>query len=273
MNGMELIIAKPSAAMTQALEASSESAEKTAARAKLPLAIRVIHWICGAAAVIVTIGIIQALIGEERVSLPEAYHHATWLFWIAGGCFVLWLILLIISVKKAKSVFDCEESNHLLSNLNAICDGIYRELSVPADAQEVDILSFFYKTKDGDIKVCEKGFQAVPYFNPVFKIFADSENLYLANLEAKYSIPLSSLQVIRTVNKTIRVPGWNKEEAPNSGIYKQYKITTDNLDCIHSKPYHILEFHHNGDIWGIYFPCYELPILEAVTGIKAQSRN
>ena len=33
---------------------------------------------------------------------------------------------------------------------------IYDELDVPPDAQEVDVLTFFYKEKGGECKVCEK---------------------------------------------------------------------------------------------------------------------
>ena len=30
-----------------------------------------------------------------------------------------------------------------------------------------------------------------------------------------------------------------------------------------------LELEHEGETWGIYFPCYELPVFEELTGLKA----
>ena len=81
---------------------------------------------------------------------------------------------------------------------------------------------------------------------------------------------LSSLQAIHTIRKNIRIPSWNKDEAHNKGEYKKYKLNADDYGCIHVKPYHILEFLHNGESWGIYFPSYELSTFEVLTDLKAE---
>ena len=70
---------------------------------------------------------------------------------------------------------------------------------------------------------------------------------------------------IHTVKKHIRIAGWNKDEEFNKGMYKQYKLTTDNYGCVHCKQYHVLEINHQGESYGIYFPSYELPTLEECT--------
>jgi len=149
--------------------------------------------------------------------------------------------------------------------LDGVAHAVYSELAVPDDAKDIDILSFFYKIKDGEIKVQEKGMQVFQYFNPEFKIFSDENNLYLANLEGKYAFPLSSIVKIHSVKKHIRIAGWNKDEKYNKGIYEQFKLTTDNYGCIHCKQYYILEINHQGESCGIYFPGYELPTLEECT--------
>lgn len=269
-NGQEFIIQKPPEAAINAFERSQEEAEEAITESKLPLPIRVIQWICGALGAMLTVGILKALGGEDGVSLTEAYANADWLFWLAGGCLLIWLILKVISNKKEKAVLESDESEQIFSHVDTSGDNIFAELAVPADAKEVDILSFFYKVKDNNIKVREQGLQPVPYINLVYKVFIDSENLYLANLDGKFSFPLSSFQSIRTVNKNIGAFSRNKDEKPNKGVYKQYKITVDKYDCIHFKPYHILEFSHGSEIWGIYFPCYELPVFEELTGLKAE---
>lgn len=270
LNGSVFLAAKPSEALTQTFESSSEKAEETIERSKLHPAIRAGQWICGAVGALVAVSLLNALVGEDAVSLGEAYHNASWLFWLAGICLLVWLILKFLSAQKEKTILSSDESTHVLSSLDGVCEAIYTELSVPADAKEVDILSFFYKVKDGNIKVCEKGLQIAPYLNLQFKAFADSENLYLANLESKYAFPLSSIQGIRTVKKHIQIISWNKEEAPNKGRYKEYKLTTDDFNRVHCKWYCILEFIHNAETWGIYFPCYELPVFEAITRKRAQ---
>ncbi len=267
LNGDCFIAAKPSLALTQALEASMEKADATENKTKLPLALRIIQYACGIVAVLLFGGVLRSL---SEVSLTEAYGNASVLFWIMGGCFVVWLALWLAAKLKERSVLQTEETAHLESNLESISKSIYTELRVPEEARFVDVLSFLYKEKNGEIKVAEKGMQFSRYFNPEFKIFLEGDRLCLVNLEAKYAFPLSSLRAIRTVNKGIQIPTWNKNEAHNKGRYAKYKMSVDNYGCLHTKPYYILELEYEGESWGIWLPCYELPVFEAHTGLKAQ---
>jgi len=269
-NGAAFLIAEPSPALTRALERSVESAGGTLEQTRLSLPLRFVQWLCGVVGALAAIVIIGGSIGRDGIPLAEGYQKDPWLFWTAGACLLVWLILKILSRQKEKTVLERDENTHVFSNLDGVIDAIFTDLLIPSDAKDVDLLSFYYKTKGSELKVCEKAMQITPYSNPLFKLFADSENLYIADLEGKYAFPLSSLRSIRTVKKTIRIPDWNKDEAYNKGVYKQYKLSTDNYNCIHCKTYHILEIDHNGELWGIYFPCYELPVFEAVTGLTAQ---
>lgn len=257
LNGTGFLSAKPSMALSQALEQSQNTVTATVEQAKLPKLFRIIQFVCGITAALLLVSILKA-----DVSLAEGYQNAPWIFWTSGICLIIWLVLKLLSIHKEKAVLSADENTQVFSHWEHTADAVYAELSVPADAKEVDILSFFYKEKDGSIKVCEKGMQVAPYFNPTFKIFTDAEYLYLANLEGKYAFPLSSITGIHTVKKHIRIAGWNKETPYNKGIYKQYKLTTDNYGCIHCKSYHILGLNQNGEIWGVYFPNYELPVFE-----------
>ena len=49
-------------------------------------------------------------------------------------------------------------------------------------------------------------------------------------------------------------------------------MTVNNMGNVFFKPYYILEIEHNDEIFGIYFPCYELPIFEKLTGLTAQKQ-
>ncbi len=46
-------------------------------------------------------------------------------------------------------------------------------------------------TKNGMPAVHEKISEPTPYVNLEYKVFSDSENMYLANIESKYRFPLS----------------------------------------------------------------------------------
>ncbi len=267
-NGDEFLVAKTSHSLTEVLENSVENVGETIEKSKLPLPIRIAQWICGSLGLIIAAGIIKSLGGEDGVSLSEAYQNAYWLFWLGGACLVIWGLLTLISVRKQKSVLETDESSQMFNHLDETCDAILADLAVPSDAKEMDVLSFFYKVKGDDIKVCEKGLQLAPYSNPIFYVFTDSENLYLADLEGKYAIPLSAIKAIKTVKKTILIEEWNKDEPYNKGIYKQYKLGENDYGCISCKKYHIVEIEYNGVLWGIYIPSYELPIMEELTGLK-----
>ena len=269
-NGEEFIVAKPDPSLARSLESSSENVEETIEKAKLPLPIRIGHWICGTIGALSAIGIIKALGGEDGVSLSEAYQNAAWVFWLGGACLVAWALLKLIGGHKEKVVLETDESTQAFHSLDKICDAVLLDLKVPQDAKEMDVLSFFYKENGDKIKVCEKALQIAPYMNPIFHVFADAENLYLANLDAKYAIPLSAIKAIRSIKKTIRITEWNKDEPCNKGIYKQYKLSEDNYGCVCCKSYHVLEFEHGSATWGLYFPCYELAVIEELTGLKAE---
>lgn len=271
VNGEEFVVAKPDLSLARALESSSENVEETIQKSKLPLPIRIGHWICGAVAALVAFGIINALGGEDSVSLREAYQNAAWLFWLAGACLLAWVLLKLISVRKEKSVLETDESSQAFHALDQTCEAVFLDLKVPEDAKEMDVLSFFYKVDGDNIKVCEKAIQIAPYMNPIFHVFADSENLYFANLDGKYAFPLSAIKAIRSVKKSIRIMEWNKDEEYNKGIYKPYKLREDNYGCIGCKNYHIVEVEHDNETWGIYIPCYELPVIEELTGLKADA--
>ena len=70
--------------------------------------------------------------------------------------------------------------------------------------------------------------------------------------------------------KAIYIPNWNKDTPPNEGLYMNLKLTQDSYERFRVKPYYILEFDHNCELWGLYFPNYELSTFESVTGLKAE---
>lgn len=271
VNGEEFLVQEPSSALTQSLERSSEKAVTTIVNSKLPLPIRIIQWTCGFLSILIPASILRATLGEDSVSLSQAYQNVPWLFWFAGACLVIWVPLKLFSMHKEKEVLETDESKLVFEHLDNVCEAIFSELNVPADATDVDILSFFYKIKDDKVKVCEKGMQIAPYMNTPFRVFKDSENIYFANMQGKYAFPLSSLKSIKTTKKSICMDDWNKEEPYNKGIYKQYKLSETNLGSIACKYYHIIKLEHNGEAWAIYIPCYELPVFEQLTGLKAQT--
>lgn len=268
--GEEFLKAKPSEMQTQSLEKAAENSVELVNKAKLPLPLRIAETLCG---VIGFLGaaVIANLWGDsEEMTFSNLYQAFPWLFWVCGACIAVWGVLKLLSNKKAKETIESDEGKLTTSRLDSVINTIYAELGVPESAPETDILSFSYKMKNGEVHAKGTGWEFTEYNNPVYKVFTDGTNLCLANMDGRYDIPLEELTRIKTVRKSIVVPYWNKEESVRKGRYKQYKLSVDKQECVHVKPYHILEFTHCGEKWGIYFPCYELPLFEKLTALKAE---
>lgn len=269
-NGEEFLRIKTSETQLQSFEKAAESGLELEAKAKLPLPLRIIGGICGFVGLI-GLAVIVNLWGEsEEATFAHIYETLPWVFWLCGVCLAVWGVLKLLGKKKAKDTIESDEGNLTKSRIDTAVNTIYAEMGVPKTTPETDIFAFGYKVKDGEVIAKTRGFEITPYNNLIYRVFTDKDNLCLVNMEGRYEFPLSELKAIRTVKKSIVIPDWNKEESPKKGIYKQYKLSVDNQNCVHIKPYHILEFEHNGETWGIYFPCYELPTFEKLTGLKAE---
>ncbi|MBQ1212500.1 MAG: hypothetical protein IIX69_03665 [Clostridia bacterium] len=264
-NGMEMMVEEPSQELAASLESSKSKMDETEKKAKLPLALRIIQFVSMLGAAIFVIGILRGL---DDITLTEAYANAPVLFWIGGACIVLSAGLSLLEKNRKKNVLESDDSIRTLSNISASVETIFADLGVPDNARDVDIFVFQYKDKNGETKIVA-GNRPFMFMNFSFKIFADSRKFYLANIEGKYEFCRDDIKGIRTVGKRYSMNDWNKEYPYDDERYKKYKLTLDRYGVIYGKNYHILEVESNGQLWGIYFPSYELPLFEALSGMKA----
>ena len=176
----------------------------------------------------------------------------------------------LLGLDKRKRNQSLPSSERLLIEFMNNINDIYKFLSIPDSAEEIDILSFTYTTKNGKVKLVKNTLPVYQFSNCIFKIYSDTNNLYLTCLKGTYAFPLSSLTAIQIIKKRIRIMEWHKEIPYNKGVYKQFHLSSDYYGCIHCNSYYILELAHCGISYGIYIPCYEISILEKFTGLKAQ---
>lgn len=274
-NGEELLVATPSLVANKTLEQSSFEAEETIEKSKLPLLLRILQWGCGIVGLLLLGGFLKFFGEEEEATeeglLAEMYQNAPWFFWLIAGCLVIWALLTLWGYWKVKTTFNSKESEQVFDAFGESLDAVFQELNVPEQAKEVDLLSFFYKEKSKGIKVCEQGLlQNYTYITEPCKVFADQEFIYFSDINGKYAVPLEGIQKIETVKKTIVLDMWNKDDPYNKGKYKSFKLKETQYGEIVCKTYHILRVFINGEEWGIYFPAYELPVFEKLTGLTAE---
>jgi len=267
--GEEFVVAAASEAQLEALEQANKRLVKLLFKeARLPVALRVLNACCAIAGVSIVFSVIRILLdSEQAVSFIELYQKAAWLFWLGGVLVLLWILLEILSHRKHTRALEGEESQQLSDQMESINRTIAMELGVPANAPELECLSFDFEEKNGTFHPIntEGG-----YINSNVFAFVEGDQLMLVDEEKKYGLPLSSFKQIHTVEKPIHLVLWGKEASHKEEPYKAYNIKELDDGTVRIQSYHILEFEHNGQAWGLYFPNYELPLVEKLTGLKAQ---
>ncbi len=262
LNGSEFVTCSASKQKIEEYDNKRENLNQTIEKSKLPLWLRIIKILSGWFSIIVLISCIRA-------GFKTAFKNAPSLIIIGVFCGILWTVLHFVSKKKEKQVLKEENAEGQLEELNVDLISIQDELNIPDDAVDIDILSFKYKLKNGEIRPYAHFLQTTPYFNASVKIYAKPEELYVVDIEKVYSFKKTEIKSIIPVNKRISVPTWNKDEDPRKGKFKPYKMTLNNFGNIFFKPYYILEIEKDNQIFGIYFPCYELGTIEKLTGLTA----
>lgn len=267
INGAEFITQTAAQIDAERLQKSSERAQEHIDRAKLPLWARIVEYVCLGLGVVVFSGISEAL-GDD-VTLAEAYQNAAWLFYLCGGFFVTFAALAIWSVVRKRRVLNTDEAQTALAAFERESNLIYVQMGVPDDAVCVDVLTFCYKVRDGEVRPKSVGLDSTPYTNTQMRLFVKDGSLSLASASAIYSFSLSEICEIRRVDKRISLSQWNKELPCTDKSFKEWRIFEDSNSDISVKPYYILAVKHNGEEWGIYFPCYEIYAFENACNIKA----
>ena len=235
----------------------------------LPLAPKIIRIVSGIFSV-AFLGLMIRWYMKGTNHIRAMFNQYPWVF-VLGCLFALtWLTLVIVgSVLESKQT-KAEEAR-LEEEEAAEAESVAVSIEIPENAADVDLLAFNYIIEgDEAVAVMASEDSASEYFTYAMKLYSDAEFLYLASLDEKYAIPRASLLRISSHQGKINIPDWNKDTPPTKGAYKEHGLTVDNLDRIVIPSYFILELEHGGETWGIYFPNYELPAIEELTGLQAE---
>ena len=246
------------------VEQAAKSADGQNTRAGLPKPLGFVRNSCGFLAFILFFSLIRS---ARKVTFAQACENAPWVFWILGVCAAVWAVLSVIAAVIGKNVRATDEYAMAQRRLEGALQSAYRELGVPQDAKDVDVIAISHKWKNGKMKPVAYGLEISERYNISFKVFRREDKLCLVDLEHRYELPLSELRCLRSVKKHIYSKGWNKAEQYDVGYYKPYKLTTDNYGRIHMNRYGLLELHHNGEDWAVWLPPYELNYISALTGL------
>lgn len=242
----------------RALTATAEKVE----RAQLPGILRGIRTGCGWLAAVIFIGILKS-----DATLAEGYQNAPVLYWLLPILAAAWGGLSLLNRRKVQSVTAGEDFTMTARRMESEIDRAFRELQVPENAKEVDIVQLTHRWKDGKLKINTQGMETTPYTNISMQVFRREDVLCLASTINRYELPIAAMRRLKTVKKPLVIQGWNKDEPINAEFYKPYKLSLDNYERVRTRSYGLLELHHEGTDWAVWLPPYELNYISALTGL------
>lgn len=240
------------------IEAASEDEKNS----RLPMGLRFLMYACGG----VTLFLLLILFGGgEDVTVSDNISALPWLPYVIAICALVWLFVFALSKKKEKEYFQSEETALRNERLEAQFNNAYRQLHVPENAENTEILVSSYKRKKGEIKRVKTGLW--DFFNFEVKAFAEDGKLCIADLTQRYEIGLDEIKEIKYIQKKVLIPSWNKEETIKSEKYKKYRITYNNTGFI-LKGYYAIIIRCGEEEYEIHIPPYEIDVFSRLTGIE-----
>ena len=239
---------------------------KTYTEKKAPLTLRLFNWLMALAVLI--FGAITVYNGV-LLGFVNYYAESSLIVWLCLGAFIAWgitgIICLIIRKRAKDDISKAEARRRAAIN---VVDNVYAKNGVPVNAIETDVLSFKYKLVNGVPNLVIPSSQYTDYMNVSMRAFVKDGKLCLADLVNTYAIPLSEIKHITKINKPATFPYWNKEDRPTDAKYSSYNIKY-HYGKFKIDSYCLLTIVRGNVKHGIFFPIYELPTFEALTGLKA----
>ena len=241
------------------IESLADHTIELADASDISLPLNIIFWICRVAGLLLVVAILNSY--TKTNSFVVGYKNAPALFWIAGICVLVSVVLWIMKKRKEKQT-PKEATEKLDDESKVIYRKIRDELGVPDDAQTMDFFTERYVIKDG--KAVHKSFLMTEYETIAIDAFVENGNLYLADTERCLSIPLSDLKTPEFINKRVNFVDWNKQEPPDSPKYKPFDIRTNQFGACFSRYYRVEVCDTRGEYY-LLIPEYDIETFNMLT--------
>ncbi len=173
---------------------------------------------------------------------------------VAGMLFVAGIVYGVINGKKQKANEDKpdEGMEELDKKYEAFNAEVKRELGIPEDAPQVDILTYMYSPDDKTKKTVYSGDTAT--------VFIEDGKLCFWYGEAVVGFPMSEIEALVKVNEPITFEGWMPDDPHDSLKYAQYDIEKKEVDYDEHytmKGYYSLRLTHEGEPFELLFPLFD----------------
>lgn len=180
---------------------------------------------------------------------------------IAGFLFVGGIVYGVINGKKQKANEDKpdEGMEELDKKYEAFNAEVKRELGIPEDAPQVDILTYMYSPEDKTTKTV--------YSGDTTNVFIEDDKLCFWYGEAVIGFAMSEIEALVKVNEPITFDSWMPDDSHDSLKYAQYDIEKKEVDYDEQytmKGYYSLRLTHEGEPFELLFPLFDAEKLLAL---------
>lgn len=136
----------------------------------------------------------------DEITLTQAYANAPWAV-ILGICVIPLTILMLGFLLVAKILHSKKDYSDLFQESRNIREKIERELNIPTDVSEVDVLSKEYMGNSRQRKVCRK--YKHRYKATQWHYFLRNDMLFYTDYHRLFAIELNKIESYRTIRKKV----------------------------------------------------------------------
>ena len=265
----EFIIRNLSDELTNEADKIINKIETHNENAKLPTVLRLIKTISFYAALILGIGIINGLLKSEENSLPMNKTTIT-LIVISIICLIVSIGLFIYEKIRFKNVENSQEVKDDIKRVDELFQECLDDLNIPKDHKKVDVIMTFYKIKNN---------KEIPAFNicenmvAEYMFFEENDHICFADTRCVIAFKKESITKLRKVEEKKSFVNWTKESLPNSPMYKEYGIKTNNYGVSTIRLYYVLELNINDEDYEIILPPYDIDEYLKVLNMEVENSS
>ena len=198
------------------------------------------------------LGVLLGSIACEILEAKEKFPIALGI--VAGVLFIAGIVYAVINGKREKANEDKpDEGMEELDKANEAFNAqVKRELDIPEDAPQVDILTYMYSADEKTKKTV--------YSSDTTNVFIEDGKLCFWYGEAVIGFPMSEIEALVKVNDPITFDSWMADEPHDSLKYAQYGIEKKEIDYEEQYTmtgYYSLRFAHEGEPFELIFPLFD----------------
>ncbi len=215
----------------------------------LPLFFTIIKYLL----YIVGMGLFGGIIKAD-ISIKDAFISAPQMFFICIVSIVGAILIQLIETSKKKKHLKSNSYEDFLQKSEAVEKRAMTTLGIDQNALSCDVLVFNYKEKHE--KIVKDG---VADFLPIeMFIYADHENLYIADCTCVFSFCRNEITEIKKISKKTTMSMWNKAEGIRTKKYKKFKMSQNKTGIITIRNYYSICLNSRYGEYEILIPPYEI---------------